>query len=191
VRAGTFSCRGTAANLLGAALVVANPPDSPCANANKSLLPLTLSGTGLGVLNASTSVHGGKLPAAGDNGTAKASAVSLLTSLIPGHTIKAGVVTSQATVGCVSNPGGGLSTVMTSSSNVASLTIDGKSYVVGNGPLTISVGTLATVYVNRTIVTANSRTQRAIEIDLNGKPIVIAAQAEVDSSGNPCGTTII
>jgi hypothetical protein len=191
VRAGSFSCRATAANILGSALVVANPADSPCANASKSLLSLSLGGTALGVLNASTSVHGGRLPAAGDNGTAKASAASLITTLIPGHTIRAGVVTSQATVGCVSNPAGGLSTVMTSSSNVASLTIDGKSYVVGNGPLTIPVGTLATVYVNRTIVTANSRTQRAIEIDLNGKPIVIAAQSEVDRSGNPCGVAII
>jgi hypothetical protein len=188
-RAGTFSCKATAAKVLQAPLVVANPQDDPCANDSRSLLAPSILSTTIGALHSQTAIHAGALPANGDHNIATASAAGVLTTLIPGHTIKADAVGSEVQEGCAGPHNGPLHLhVWPPTSSVVNLTIDGNSTPVGNAPLTIPVGGLATVYANRTVTSSSSVDQIALEVDLLGVPVLTLADSQIDVSGDPCGT---
>jgi hypothetical protein len=188
-RAGTFSCTATAAIVLGTPYAVANPADSPCVNDSQSLLGPAVLNTTLGVIHAATAIHEGTLPANHDYAFATSTVAGVRTTLIPGHTIQLGAVNSTAQAGCGFKPYPNLVLQLgPSSSNVASLNIDGTDYVVGSSPLTIPVDGVADVLLNQTYPTSNSVTQIAAEIDLLGSPVLIAGYSQADASGNPCGT---
>ena len=187
-RGGTFSCTAKAVKLAGVPLVSANPGDTPCASDAKSLVGLPPL---VGALNAFTDLKGGSLPAAGDHGYAYASAASVNILGIPGHSISVGAVTSEAEVRCVAGSTGMLSEQMFSDSTVATITIDGYRITVGGGPAKLSIAGIATVWLNRTITTANGVEQRAVEVDLLGIPIAIVADSKVDSTGSPCNTILV
>jgi hypothetical protein len=187
-RNGTFSCR--ASGLRVSSLlepVVANPPDKPCRDDAHSLLTVNLvSGllsTRSGVVDASTDSTPDNPavtdPAPGDGARAHADAanVNLLVGLTP---IFVRALQSDAAVTCR----GGVP-VLSSSSQVAGLLIPGRAVIDGQGSAVISVG-LATVYVNRTIVSPGRITQRALEVDLLGSPAIIVGEATANFEGNPC-----
>jgi hypothetical protein len=187
-RAGSFSCRADAVSLLGLLNpVTANPADSPCATDSNSLLGLPPL---LGAVNADTVLSAGILPAAGDFGYSYASVARLSLLGVPGHSISVGAISSASVVRCVAGANG-LSEQMFGSSTVASITIDGYRITIAGGPQKISVGGLATVWLNRTMTTANSVQQRAVEVDLLGMPIAIAGESQVDSTGKPCDTVLL
>jgi hypothetical protein len=191
VRNGTFSCRASALRLLTVEPVVANGPDSPCATASAGPQSITILSTGATLLTASTQLTTpGKLPAAGDGGSAAASVASVTTGLIPGVSLGVGALKSSASATCTVNSSGGLSATLAGSSTVASLTINGNTMLIGNSPLTLSVG-LATVYLNRQIISNGTITQRALEIDLLGQAVLIAGESTADISGDPCGTKLV
>jgi Bacterial Ig-like domain (group 1) len=188
-RAGTFSCVATGANLLGTTFAVANPLNSPCATHQASVVKIgTVLKIKVAAIKSNTFKKYGKLPKAGDSAIATSKVAKAMVGLISGKPIKIGVATSTATDKCVAK-GGKLSLKQTGKSTVAYIMINGKKTVVGNKPMTIPVGPLATIYLNRQIKSGNTLTQRAVEIDLLGStPSVILAQSAVDFTGNPCGT---
>ncbi len=189
-RAGTFSCEGTGANILGALFADANHKNNPCRSDHANLVnvgPIPVADATVKALAAHTHLKAGKLPKAGDTASSDAKVAKATVGGVPGHNIVIGAVTSQASETCVSKAGK-LSLQRTAKSRVAYIKINGKKTLVGNKSMKLSIGKLATIYLNRTIKTANSVTQRAVEIDLMGKPLVILAQSEVDSTGNPCAT---
>ena len=188
-RAGTFSCTATAADVFGTPFVVANPANSPCASDKLAGLAPTVLGITPGVLHALTILQAGPLPSVRDQDLAAATVAGVQITTIPGHTITVGALDSQAQEGCGRVPPGATLVLNSrSSSNVASLTIDGTPQTVGSSPLTIAVDGAASVSINETIPTSNSLTQVALEVDLLGQPIVLGAVSQVDFSGNPCGT---
>ena len=188
-RAGTFSCRADAISLLGLlSPVQANPKDSPCAPQVTSILGLP---PVLGAVDAVTDLTAGPLPAAGDEAYGYASVAGLNILGVPGHEIKVGAVMSAAEALCVDDGSGHLSDHMYSMSTVATLIIDGYPISVAGGPQKISIGNLATVWLNRTTTRANSVRQRALEVDLLGMPIAIVGETQVDRTGNPCGTALM
>jgi Flp pilus assembly protein TadG len=204
-RAGTFTCRASALRvgnntLLGlspAEPVVANGPDTPCQTANTSLTPV-LGGLTLGVLTASTTLNTpGALPAAGDGATANAKAanVCLGTTLpIVGTCVGLGatVLNSDASVTCTAGAGGALTPVFAGSSTLATLTLGGLPLPIANQTINLPIlGTqVLNIFVNRTIQANGVLTQRALEVDLGGSPLLIVGEAQVDTTGNPCGTTV-
>ncbi len=191
-RAGTFSCQGTGAQILTLTFAVSNAKDSPCRSAHASVLHVSgkksLAVTAHAV-SSSTLLKAGRLPKAGDTAAAKAKVAKASIGAIPGHKISLGVVTSKVKEVCVRSKSGGLKLARAATSRVASITIDGKKTVIGNKPVKIPLGPLATIWLNRTIRTTHSLTQRAVEIDLAGKVLVILAQAQADYSGSPCSST--
>lgn len=196
-RAGTFSCRASAlavrATLLSLEPVVANPADSPCANDHHTLLSVgPVLGVSAQALDAATTTTPNPLPTAGESVHADATVASLSVGLVPGHTIAVSTLDSHASVTCASS-GGGLAPVLAGHSSVASVTIDGHTTVVGSAPLTLTVGPLATLFLNRTITSAGVVTQRALELDVLGlsAATVIAAEAKAGLSATPCQTTVV
>jgi hypothetical protein len=196
VRDGGFSCRASALllNITGIAKfepVVANNADNPCKTASATALPLTIGSTKAGVLSASTTLNTpSALPAAGDSASASATAASVLTGLVPGHSISSSTLKSNASVTCRAAAGGGLAATFAGSSSVDTLTIDGKTIVVGGAPLTLAVGPLATLYINRQIVASGVLLQRAFELDISGIVRLVIAESKVDTTRAPCATVI-
>jgi hypothetical protein len=187
-RNGTFSCRATALNLLGIQPIVANAADNPCKAAKNSLLTL---GTIASAVNAQTTLSEGTLPAAGDTATASASVATVNITQVPGHQIAVGAVQSQAAVSCEPALLGGLAPKFSSSSNVATITIDGATTTVGSGPLKLSIPNVATIWLNRTISGGGTRIQRAVEVDLGTTRVAVVAESKVDVAGSPCGTVLV
>lgn len=193
-RDGAFSCRASALRVTGlvnAEQAVANPGNSPCVDDAKSVLTATHTSGSVNVssrtLNASTDQTPDNLeptaPAATDNAVATASVerATVSTSLV---TVNAVGVQSQARVQCTAGPGG-LVPAFTSSSTIASLTINGIAVNVnGSGTINLPLG-LGTVQLNQTSTTANSITQTAIRIVIDGQTVVIG-EARANFSGNPC-----
>jgi hypothetical protein len=187
-RAGTFSCRATGANILGSTFAVANPKDSPCATHQASVLKVgPVLKTRVGVIKSNTFKKYGVSPKAGDTAEATSHVAKAMTGLLGGKPIKIGAVQSTAMDKCVAK-GGKLSLKQTGNSTVAYITINGKKTLVGNKYMKLNLG-IATIYLNRTVKSGNTLTQRAVEIDIGGTtPSVVLAQSEVDFTGNPCST---
>ncbi|MEO7442249.1 MAG: hypothetical protein ABIW46_01800, partial [Acidimicrobiales bacterium] len=191
-RNGKFSCRASALRLGSNEPTVANPANSPCQDDAKTAVSANLTSGSVNVssstLNANTDQTPNDLeataPAPTDNGLAVASVERATTTALGLVTIRATAVQSQARVQCTAGPGG-LTPAFTSSSTIASLTVNGVSVnVLGNAVVNLPLG-LGTVQVNRKVTTATSVTQQAVRIILLGQEIVIA-EAKANFSGNPC-----
>ncbi len=190
-RAGTFSCKGTGAQVLTLMFAVSNAKDSPCRTSHADVLHVSgkksLAITAHAVSSA-TKLKAGKLPKAGDTAATQARVAKASIGAIPGHKISLGVVSSKVTEMCVRSKSGGLKLARAATSTVASITIDGKKMIIGNKAVKIPLGPLATIWLNRTIRTKHSLTQRAVQIDLGGKMLVILAQSQADYTGSPCSS---
>ncbi|WP_284740130.1 Calx-beta domain-containing protein [Amycolatopsis sp. RTGN1] len=195
-RDGAFSCTGTAANVLGITAAVANPQNLPCADDSKTVLDATLNAGLIKVqthaLTSSTDLspdNQSAAPAAGDHAQASAKIDKTVISTI-GLTIELGVIQSQAAATCQPAPGG-LAPVLTGSSNVASLKINGVSVTVGSAPLTIPL-VIGSLKLNGQTVAGGVVKQQAVALDTALAKIVLAeSQADVHGSaahpaGNPC-----
>ncbi|MGH9181276.1 MAG: Calx-beta domain-containing protein, partial [Acidimicrobiales bacterium] len=191
-RDGAFSCRASALRVLATEPAVANGPNSPCADGATTSVPVNLP-AGLvnvnsGTLNASTDQTPNTLeptvPAETDTGVALASAERATVTALGLITIRATAISSQARVQCTAGPGG-LTPTLTSSSTIASLTVNGiPANVLGNAVVNLPLG-LGTIQLNRTVSTPTSLTRQAVRIVLLGQEIVIA-EARANFSGNPC-----
>ena len=65
----------------------------------------------------------------------------------------------------------------------------GKATPIMTTPTKIPLGLLATIWLNRTIKTKTSITQRAVEIDLGCNVLLVLAQSQADFKGSPCNNT--
>ncbi|MEV6643766.1 Calx-beta domain-containing protein [Amycolatopsis sp. NPDC051371] len=195
-RDGAFSCTGTAANVLGITAAVANPQNLPCADDNKTVLDATLNAGLIKVqthaLTSSTDLtpdNQSAAPAAGDHAQASAKIDKTVISTI-GLTIELGVIQSQAAATCQPATGG-LAPVLTGSSNIASLKINGLAVTVGSAPLTIPL-VIGSLKLNGQTVVNGVVKQQAVALDTALAKIVLAeSQADVHGSaahpaGNPC-----
>lgn len=190
-RNGTFACRASSMRLNGGETAVANAPYSPCADGAQSVATANLWAAGVNAvastLNAATDQTPDDLestaPATSDNGTATSS-VAKATVGAPAVVIATTDVRATATVQCA--PGaGGLVPVLTSSSTIGSLKINGVTVTAtGSGTVALPLG-LGTVQFNRTVTTATSVTRQAVRIVLLGQEIVIG-EARAGFTGNPC-----
>jgi hypothetical protein len=171
----SFSCQASAAVLLGMPLVVANQADTPCASNSQSAINIP----GIaGVANAATVLAPGNTGA-----TAGANVANLLaTNPLPGlPSLGLTLAQSTATATCTA---AGSPPTLTGSSNVVGLNVGGTPYGSFTTPLTLNViPGILTIYANRTITTPGRLTQRALEIDLFGRPLLIAGQSTVDFTG--------
>jgi hypothetical protein len=201
-RTGIFSCIAKVLQIAGLTSTVANPPDVPCADDQKTLAQVQLSAgiitVRATVLKATTNQTPDDLvntvPAVGDNSTANARVDSTrITSglIIPLVTIELGVITSTATATCVAGPGGTLVPSFTGTSNIASLRINGVAVTVGSAPLTIPL-VIGSLQLNSTVTTGTSVTQRAVFLDTLLTDVVLGeAKANVEAKpgkpgGHPC-----
>ncbi|MCR6489200.1 VWA domain-containing protein [Amycolatopsis sp. OK19-0408] len=195
-RDGAFSCTGTAANVLGVTAAVANPQNLPCADDSKTVLDATLNAGLIKVqthaLTSSTDLspdNQSAAPAAGDHAQASAKIDKTVISTV-GLTIELGVIQSQAAATCQPATGG-LAPVLTGSSNVASLKINGVSVTVGSAPLTIPL-VIGSLKLNGQTVSGGVVKQQAVALDTALAKIVLAeSQADVHGTaahpaGNPC-----
>ncbi len=193
-RNGKFSCRASALRLASNEPVVANAPNQPCKDDQKTVLNTRVKAGLLTVtassLKASTDQTPNDLesaaPAAGDNGLAKASAAGVrLSGLLT--SIRVGVADAQAKVECVPGPGG-LTPKLTGSSTVSALVV-GNTTIPVSGPVDIPVPGVGTLHVNHTIAGPNSVTQRAVWLEpgaLSLVPELIVSEARANFTGNPC-----
>jgi hypothetical protein len=180
--AGTFSCRASVLRVqtsLGTfEPITANAQDTPCVSNSASPLPqpvvlgpLSLNALFAQTINIGTAQHI----------TSKAGVLALVLA-IPGLNVTADVLTSQVTGVCV----GSHPTVNPGQSQVVGLTVNGTSVADTSQPQTISLGPLGNVFLNRSVVTPTSSTQRALEIALTGIADIVVAESQVDFQGNPC-----
>jgi hypothetical protein len=189
-RSGAFTCRAAGLRLLGAELAVSNGPNSPCRDAGAAPLnvPLGLGTIKVGANLISTSTNQtpddlvNTTPAAGDRAEAdsKAAVVTLLAGLT---SVKASVVTSHAEARCT-----GGAPVLSGSSVITSLTVNGAPVVIGTGEVKINV-LLGVLHINSTVKTATGVTQRGIwfESTLLGSALdVVVSEAKAGVTGNPC-----
>ncbi len=195
-RDGAFSCRASALRVTGlvnAEPTVANPPNSPCADDAKTQVSATVTSGSVNVtsrtLNASTDQTPNLLeptpPAATDNAVATASLERATATALSLVNISATGVQAQARVQCTAAAGGGLVPAFTSSSTIASLTINGIPLNPNaTGVINLPAG-LGTIELNQTTTTATSVTRRAVRIMLLGQEIVLG-EARANFSGNPC-----
>jgi hypothetical protein len=179
---GTFSCRASVLRVQTSQgafePIIANAQDSPCVSDSASPLPqpVVLGPLSLNALFAQTINIG-----TGQHITSKAGVLVLVLAL-PGLNVTAHVLTSQVTGGCArSGP-----TVNRGQSQVVGLSVNGTSVADTSQPQTISLGPLGNVYLNRSVVTPTSSTQRALEIALTNIADIVVAESEVDFAGNPC-----
>jgi Calx-beta domain-containing protein/von Willebrand factor type A domain-containing protein len=195
-RDGAFSCTGTAANVIGITAAVANPQNLPCADDSQSVLDATLNAGLIKVqthaLTSSTDLtpdNQSAAPAAGDHAQASAKIDQTVISTV-GLTIELGVIQSQAAATCQPATGG-LAPVLTGSSTVASLKINGLSVAVGSAPLTIPL-VIGSLKLNGQTVSNGVVKQQAVALDTALAKIVLAeSQADVHGTtahpaGNPC-----
>jgi hypothetical protein len=191
-RSGGFACRAVGLHLLGD-IAVSNGGYNPCRDDSAAPLNVPLgSGTirvGANVINSSTNQTPDDLintsPAVGDR--AEADAHAAIVSLLLGATsVKADVVDSHAEARCSSPLGG--TPVLSGSSVITNLTVNGSPVVVGTGEVKINL-LLGVLHINSTTKTATSVTQRGIwfESTLLGSGLdVVVSEARAGFNGNPC-----
>lgn len=186
-----FTCRASALRVQGLPSLgtlkvepaIANASNDPCGSEHTSIANApaglsTLLSTGTGVASATTT-------SAADRGTA-ASQVADATVLQTSLALNAQLTTASASYICQA----GVPTPQ-SSSNVVGLRIGTSAPITTSGPVSIPVGGLADVELNRTITTATSVTRRAVDITvlsgLYGGAEIVLGEASAGTSGNPCG----
>ncbi len=181
-----FTCRGSAVRVQGAGALnvepeVANPSSDPCATSHTAIANVNLPS----LLSA----------AAGPASTASTPAGGSATSQVANANLLALGVTADAASATASYSCSNGSPVPASNSNVVNLSIGGGTPITASGPMSLSVGGLADVELNRTITSASSITRRAVDITVSGGPYngaeIVLGEATAGLSGNPCdqGTT--
>jgi hypothetical protein len=176
---GSFSCRASAADLLGTRPAIANPGRTPCVDDTKTAARVKI-GVGLltvqvNGLTATTDAAPGGVSATGGLLTTRISTIGLV--------IEIGAITSSATASCVAGPTG-LAPSFSGSSSIASLKVNGVAVPIDSGPVTLPlvVGSLS---LNSTVASANGLTQRALDLrTLLGN--VVVGESSVGVTGNPC-----
>jgi hypothetical protein len=173
-------CRGTPLSLLNLTPGTANPATSPCATDSRTVLrvserlttnpsllggllnPLLRNTVSTGVLTGATTRGAGLAAASATVDDAQVSLPGLLTLSVSGVHSE---VRSQLRSCTAADVAG--------SSHIASLTLNGKTIVVGDKPLTIPlvVGSLS---LNQQVRAGNTVTQRAVFLDLPGNLLDIA-----------------
>ena len=174
---GAFTCRASAANLLGTRPAVAG--GDPCVDDSESAAAVRL---GLGLLT----VRVDGLTAATDAAPGGVSATAgLLTTRIStlGLVIEIGAITSTATATCVAGPAG-LTPSFSGSSSIAWLKVNGVPVTIGAGRVTVPllVGSLT---LNDTVTGADGLTQRAFDLRTVLGSVVIG-ESTVGIRGDPC-----
>ena len=185
-RDGAFTCRASVLRLTGLLEpVVANAADAPCRDATGSSALANLTAGALAVratvLNAATNQTPDTLapsaPAVGDRATAHSDSANAGVGLTIGVT----ATVADAAARCADRG----APVLSSSSKVVGLRVNGRSVDVVSQPVTISL-LLATLRVNHTTTTAGRVTRRAIWLDNALLPDVVIGEARAGYTGNPC-----
>lgn len=181
--ADTFSCRASAARVVTSAPlpaltvepIVANTAGAPCTtDAHQVLSPTTIGPVTAAAVYAATDL------APGVHAKSVAGVANAAIAPSPTSGITAGVLEAAAAYECVNGQ-----PHATSSSHVVNLVINGNPINVPDGPLTIDLGPLGTLYLNQTVTEPNRVTQRAFYLHTPLSDIVIG-EAIADISGNPC-----
>ena len=194
-RNGTFSCRASALRVSGAFSAepaVANPANAPCADGAATQVTANLAPGAVTVASRTLTATTDQTPDDLESAPASTADNAVAVAAVEQATVSSGpvniavtAVQSQARVRCTVGPGGGLVPSLTSSSTIASLTVNGipvNANVTGTVALPLGLGSVA---FNQVATTANSVTRTAVRIVLAGQTIVIA-EARADYSGNPC-----
>lgn len=191
-RNGAFACRATALRINAGETAVANAPYAPCADGGQTVATASRSVLHVDVAAATLSAASDQTPNdlestapdAADNGTATSTAVKATVGALGLVNVTTTDVRSTASVRC--SPGaGGLVPVLTSSSSIGSLKVNGITVtVLGSGAVSLPLG-LGTVQFNRTVSTPTSVTRQAVRIVLLGQEVVIG-ESRAGFSGNPC-----
>lgn len=149
---------------------VSNPPDDPCAD-DDSGQSLSLPGLiRVGLLETRTR----NAPEAGVAARSRAELTSVAVPVV--RNLRAAAVTSRATARCVDG-----SLEFQTASRLVDATIAGRD-ISGTEPLTINLGGGNVVFVNRRIDTADGVVQRAIDVRLNGREVLVLGEAKVGRS---------
>ncbi|AXX31396.1 hyalin [Actinosynnema pretiosum subsp. pretiosum] len=197
-RDGVFTCRASVANVAGIEPVVANPPNSPCAEADQTTLQANL---GSGLLNARLNALSARTDQTPDDPSASRAAegdsvvsralVETTTLSALGVSVELGVIRSEASVTCVAG-GHGLEPRFSGGSTIDSLKVNGVPVtVVGSQPVTIPL-VVGSLRLNSTERTADGLVQRAVVLDaLLVKVVVGEARVgyrgtDAHPGGNPC-----
>lgn len=162
--------------------ITANPPFAPCAAASDDLLTLPFNPLlAARVLSADTTC-------APTGPTAQAAVANLSVGLVGAS---ATGVSSGATVSC-----NGTTPVLTGTSTIASISVGGQNLANVSQPIVIPVPGVATVYLNRTVISPDGKTltQRAIEIDVvpafeGVLSDVVVAESKVGVGSNALATS--
>lgn len=182
-----FGCRASTARVAlgGSTLLeplVANDPSSPCANDSKGLGSVNIPSTGSTLLSAG--------PAAVYTAQSSAPAAAALSQVdgvtIPttgGPIVIVGPVYTQASYACVNG-----SLTSNASSTLDLLYIGGNPVTLTPGQnQTIDLGAGSYVSINEKIQTANSITERLLDVHLAGLADIVVGEAKVTQDvANPC-----
>jgi hypothetical protein len=192
---GTFSCTSTALRIGSTSISQANPKDSPCANDAKipvnEFVPLgSLGYVWVEGLAAVTQANHPTQPGIGHGGNAQAGVLGVQVRIL-NQTITAGALRTLLFTWCTT-PDEGAATpppamTVQPESDILGVQVNGRWLLNVNQPVTVPAGPY-TIYLNRRIVTSNSLTARALEIDGPGLPAggIVIGESQVDHTGNPC-----
>jgi Ca2+-binding RTX toxin-like protein len=186
-RNGNFTCRATALRV-GATEVpqaTANAPNNPCKDDSKSLIsaainPIVQANAVAAKTDVTPDNPATTPPLVTDSAGSEAGVAGA--NVLGTNVIQLiGPVSSRASVTC-QRPG---TPVLRGNSSVATAVINGQAIQVLNQPVVIPL-VLATVYLNRTVVSGNQITQQAVFIDNTLLPDITIAEARAGFTGNPC-----
>jgi hypothetical protein len=177
-----FTCRASAlrASILAPVIniepVVANNPGDPCVDDSRSLLTVNLRPTlFVDVLPTQTDVEP-------TSATADA-AVAVVELNLPGLMLRAEVLTAHAEARCDAKTGAAL---LSGSSKILSLTINGTTYPVAAAPNTTINLLLAKIVINEQVFEPGKVTVRALHVTVPLLADVVVSEAIADVHGNPC-----
>jgi hypothetical protein len=178
-----FTCRASALRVQGAGALstepeVANSAGDPCTSAHSAAASVDLTPL-------LTAVAG---PASTSGSSSAASASSQVANVsLPTLGITADAASSHTGYACSSGQ-----PLATSSSSVVNLSIGGGAPITTSGHVSLTVGGIAHVELNRTLTGPGSITQRAVDITVLGGPYsgaeVVLGEAAAGLSGDPCDT---
>jgi hypothetical protein len=179
----SFSCRASGERvsippLIFSEPIVSNKPGTPCADDDDSVAKAAVPGVlTTGLLETSTDLNPG-----GVQGADADASVNNTTITLGGAVIKAQVLTSHADVRC--GPNG---PVLSGSSKVVGLNLNGTPINVIDQPVTIPANPLVVIAINEQTVSNGTLTQRALHVfsPLLGADVVVS-EAIADYEGNPC-----
>lgn len=183
------------------------PDREVCANAAAGVQDINLPSSGVGdplvTLNAAfanTTITPAIAAARNQSVVSEGGVLEPLQIALPGLVITANAVTAEARASCVAG-----APVMTSTSDILSLSINGQEILIPNddGPVDLNLAPLIRLRLNQTIAegTALTATQaltrRAVHVELlgipGGEPVarVVIGEAKVDRNGAVCAPPVV